>query len=257
MKTKLHESYKVVSNKKLSPKFHHLCIDAKPILKKIQPGQFVHLRISDGLEPFFRRPFSIYRAKKYLEVFYEVVGPGTQILSSKVKRDVVDVLGPLGNEFSLPPKGIKQVVMVAGGVGVAPFLALSDILKKRKIELILLYGGRTKEHTYPMKEFKENGCKVFISTDDGSVGVKGRISRLFSKIDTNFKTTFIYTCGPTPMMASVQQFARKHHLQGEAACEEVMACGLGTCLGCAIHTTSGYKTVCYDGPVFNLSEVLF
>jgi len=257
MKAKLHNTYKVVSNKKLSPRFQHLCIDAKPILNKIQPGQFVHLRVSDGLEPFFRRPFSIYRSKKYLEVFYEVVGPGTQILSSKVKGDSIDVLGPLGNAFSLPPKETKQVVMVAGGIGAAPFLALSDILKKQKIELILLYGGRTKGHTYSMKEFKENGCKVYVSTDDGSVGVKGRISKLFSKINTNSETTFIYTCGPTPMMAAVQQFTQKHYLQGEAACEEVMACGLGACLGCAIHTTSGYKTVCYDGPVFDLKEVIF
>jgi len=257
MKAKTHNKFKVISNTKLSAQFHHLCIDAKVLLKNVKPGQFVHLRVSDGLEPFFRRPFSIYRAKKYLEVFYEVVGPGTRTLASKVKGDIIDVLGPLGNAFSLPSKGIKQVVMIAGGIGVAPFLALSDLLKEKKYELILLYGGRSKGHVYSMKAFKENGCKVYIATDDGSVGIKGRVSKLFSKINLDAETTFLYTCGPSPMMASVQQFARKHDLRGEAACEEVMACGVGACLGCAMETTSGYKTVCYDGPVFNLDEVVF
>jgi len=249
--------YKVVSNEKLCPRFYRLCLDAKSIVKKIQPGQFIHIRVTDGLEPFFRRPFSVYRAKKHVEVFYEAIGPGTGILASKVKGDGLDVLGPVGNEFTLPPKDIKQVVMIAGGIGIAPFLILSDVLKKRKCEMILLYGGRTRGHVYKMKEFKDNGCKVYVATDDGSVGVKGIVSKLFPKIKTDSKTTMIYTCGPTRMMAAVQKFAKKHKLRGQAACEEVMACALGACLGCSIKTKSGYKTVCYDGPVFDLQEVVF
>ena len=249
--------FKVISNEKICPKFYLLKIDAKPILKDIQPGQFIHIRAGEGLEPFFRRPFSVYRAQKYVEIFYEAVGSGTKILSSKKKGDPLDVLGPLGNPFSMPPQGVKQVAMIAGGVGVAPFLALSDVLKKKDYELILLYGGRTRGHVYPMKEFKENGCRVFVATDDGSAGVKGRVSKLFSKINTDPKTTFFYTCGPRAMMAVVQEFARRHHLKGEAACEEVMACALGACLGCSIETKSGYKTVCCDGPVFDLEEVIF
>ena len=254
---KIQNIFKVVSNEKLCPKFYRLCLDAKSIVKNVKPGQFIHIRVSDGLEPFFRRPFSVYRAQKYVEIFYEAVGLGTKILSRKKKGDELDVLGPLGKEFSLPPKGTKQVVMVAGGIGVAPFLALSDILKKKNYELILLYGGRTKGHVYPMKEFKQNGCKVFVATDDGSVGVKGRVSELFSKIPCDPQSTFLYTCGPTPMMKAVQGFAAKNNLKGEAACEEVMACALGACLGCSIETTSGYKTVCCDGPVFLLDEVIF
>jgi len=254
---KIQNTFKVISNQKLSPRFYRLCIDAKPILKKINPGQFIHIKVSAGLEPFFRRPFSVYRAQKYVEIFYEPVGPGTEILSAKRKGDFLDVVGPVGNQFSLPPKGTRQVVMVAGGIGVAPFLILSDLLKKHDYELLLLYGGRTKGHVYDMKEFKKNGCKVFVATDDGSVGVKGRVSKLFSKIKTDPASTMIYTCGPTAMMAAVQDFAQKHGLRGEAACEEVMACALGACLGCSIPTTKGYKTVCYDGPVFDLKEVIF
>jgi len=254
---KLQNIYRVVSNEKLSPKFYRLCIDAKPISKEVRPGQFVHIRVSDGLEPFFRRPFSVYRAKNYVEIFYEVVGPGTNLLANKQKGDLIDILGPVGTPFNMPPKGIKRVVMVAGGIGIAPFLILSDILKKKGYALTLLYGGRTRGHVYKMREFKDNGCKVFVATDDGSVGVKGRVSKLFSKMNTDDQSTFVYTCGPNPMMASVQAFARKHKFRGEAACEEVMACALGACLGCSIKTTKGYKTVCHNGPIFDLQEVIF
>ena len=254
----LQNIYKVVSNEKICPRFFRLCFAAPSIVRKIQPGQFVHIRTSDGLEPFFRRPFSVYRAQKYVEIFYEVVGPGTKVLSLKKKGDPLDVLGPLGAPFRMPPKGIKQVVMIAGGIGVAPFLILSDVLKKKKdLELVLLYGGRTKGHVFNMKEFRNNGCVTHVATDDGSVGTRGRVDKLFAKINPDPKTTFIYTCGPDPMMAAVQRFARAHNIRGQAACEEVMACALGACLGCSIPTTKGFRTVCYDGPTFDLNEVIF
>ena len=263
----LQNIYPIVSNGKLCPRFYRLSLDAPELAKEVKPGQFVHIRVgaygnTPLLDPFFRRPFSVYRARKYVEIFYEAVGPGTKILASKKKGDSLDILGPLGKPFTLPSKEIKQVVMIAGGIGVAPFLALSDALVGAYCntplrELILLYGGRTKGHVYPMKEFKENGVKVYVATDDGSVGAKGRVSELFGKIDIQPKTTMIYTCGPNPMMAAVQKFCDRHDLKGEAACEEIMACALGACLGCSIPTKSGYKTVCYDGPVFDISEGVF
>lgn len=254
---RIQNTFEVVFNEKLSPRFYRLCLNAPPIARKIKPGQFIHIRVNDSLEPFFRRPFSVYRAQKYVEIFYEPIGAGTRTLALKKKGDFLDVLGPLGNFFSLPTKEIAQVVMIAGGIGVAPFLILSDVLKKKKkLDIILLYGGRTKGHVYDMKEFKKNGCKIFVATDDGSVGVRGRVSKLFSKIKFDPETTFIYTCGPSLMIKTVQEFAKKNNLQGEASCEEVMACALGACLGCSIKTTEGYKTVCYDGPVFDLGKVI-
>lgn len=253
----LQNIFKVASNEKLCPRFYRLCIDAKSIKGTVEPGQFVHIRTNDGYEPFFRRPFSVYRDKRYIEVFYEAVGPGTTIMSKMKKGDDIDMLGPVGTPFELPGKDIKQVVMIGGGIGIAPFLLLTDKLKRRKLDLVLLYGGRTRGHVYPMKEFKDNGCKVYVATDDGSVGKKGRVSELFSKIDTNPQSTMIYTCGPHAMMHAVQQFAKKHELKGQAACEEIMACALGACLGCSIKTTNGFKTVCYDGPVFDLQEIIF
>lgn len=255
---KIQNIYKVISNEKLCPQFWRLVFDAPQLAKEVLPGQFVHIRTNEhGLEPFFRRPFSVYRAQRFVEIFYEAKGPGTTLLAHKKKGDTIDVLGPLGTPFVLPPDGIKQVVMVAGGIGVAPMLILSDILKKKKMELVLLYGGRTRGHVYPLQEFKDNGVKAYIATDDGSIGLKGRVSGLFDKINLNPATTFLYTCGPNPMMKAVQEFAIKHQLLGQAACEEIMACALGACLGCSIPTTNGYKTVCYDGPAFNLGEIIF
>lgn len=259
---KIQGVYNIVANEKICPKFYRLSLDAPSVVQEARPGQFIHIRVADGLQPFFRRPFSIHKARKYIEIFYEAVGSGTKILSSKKKGDSLDVLGPLGTPFQMPPVGTKQVVMIAGGVGVAPFLMLSDVLCRERFktvpcEIILFYGGRTRGHVFNMNEFKKNGCKVFIATDDGSVGVHGRVSRLFSKIDTDPKTTFIYTCGPRPMMASVQEFARRHGIRGQCSCEETMACGLGACLGCSTPTAQGFKTVCCDGPAFDLDEIIF
>ncbi|MBI4309861.1 MAG: dihydroorotate dehydrogenase electron transfer subunit [Candidatus Omnitrophica bacterium] len=255
---KIQNTYKVISNEQLCPQFWRLVFDAPQLAKEVRPGQFVHIRTNEqGLEPFFRRPFSVYRVQRYVEIFYEAVGPGTRLLSRKQKGDTLDVLGPLGTPFALPPQGTRQVVMIAGGIGVAPMLILCDVLKNKKYELVLLYGGRTRGHVYPMKEFKDNGVKVHVATDDGSLGHKGRVSGLFDKIALDPQTTFIYTCGPHAMMGAVQEFAARHRLPGQAACEEIMACALGACLGCSILTKNGYKTVCYNGPAFDLDEVVF
>jgi dihydroorotate dehydrogenase electron transfer subunit len=254
---KIQHTLKILSNQKLGAKYFQLVLDAKELAPRIQPGQFIHIKVADGFEPLFRRPFSVFRAKNgRVEIFYDPIGRGTRILAAKEKGETVDVLGPLGKPFTFPGKEIKQVVFIAGGIGVAPFLIFTDALKSHKAEKILLYGGRSKEHTFPMPEFKKAGVKTFVATEDGSLGVKGRVSELFSKITKDPAATMIYTCGPRAMMAAVQQFAKEAGLKGEASMEEVMACGLGACLGCSIRTTKGYRTVCHDGPVFSLDELV-
>ncbi len=249
---------RVVDQERLSPCFYRLSLEPNASLKEAVPGQFVHLRVRKGLQPFFRRPFSIYRNRTTLDIFYEVVGPGTKALAKKTPGDTVEVLGPLGRGFSLPPKETRRVVMIAGGIGVAPFLALSDRLKASgDYEMILLYGGRDQAHTCAMEDFEANGCRVYQATDDGSVGAKGNVSVLFDRISPDGGDTYVYTCGPWGMMAATQRWARDRGLQGQAACEAMMACGVGVCLGCVIPTRSGYRTVCEDGPVFDLAEVVF
>ncbi len=254
---KIQSACHVVELKKVNATYLRLALEAPVLAAAAQPGQFIHIRVSEGNEPFFRRPFSIYRAQSgKVEIFFEPVGRGSRLLASRKKGDALDVLGPLGHGFTPPGKNVKQVVFVAGGIGVAPFMIFSDAIRKHKAEKILLYGARTRAHTFPTGDLKKNGVKVLVATDDGSVGVRGRVSELFSRI-TVAPETMIYTCGPRPMLAAVQAFARTHGLKGEVSCEEVMACGLGACLGCSIPTVHGYRTVCHDGPVFDLQAPVF
>lgn len=248
---------KIISNEKICSDFYRMRIDAGNILNKCQSGQFIELRVTSSTAPLLRRPFSISRANDCLEILYKVVGAGTKLMTRLKKNSSVDILGPLGRPFSIPAKEIKQVVMIAGGMGVAPFVFLSDILKEKKIELALLFGAKDKEHVFSTKELKNNGCKVLVATEDGSFGVKGFVTELFGKIKFNAKTTFIYTCGPNPMMKAVQAFARENGLKGEASLEGIFGCGIGACMGCVVKTTSGYKTACHDGPVFDLDEIVF
>ena len=250
------DNYKVASLTKVNATYYRLAFDAPALAKAVKPGQFIHIKVSEGFEPLFRRPFSVYRAQGgKVEIFFEPVGVGSRLLTACKKGDVLNVLGPLGKPFTMPPKSVKQIVFVAGGIGVAPFMLFSDMLKAHKAEKVLLYGGRSKAHTFPMGEFRKNGVNVAVATDDGSVGTKGRVSEIFGRIQLS-PSTRIYTCGPRPMMAAVRAFAEKNALSGEASLEEVMACGLGACLGCSIMTKDGYRTVCHDGPVFALNRLV-
>ena len=251
------KTFPVVALEKASDAYFRLAFKAPALAKAVKPGQFIHIKVSEGLEPFFRRPFSVYRAQDgVVEILFEAVGRGSRLLTLKKKGDTLDILGPLGTPFTPPPAGVKKIVFIAGGVGVAPFMLFSDRIKSHKAEKLLLYGGRSRAHTFSMSAFKKNGVRVLTTTDDGSVGVKGRVSDLLSAVAAA-PSTRIYTCGPRPMMGAVQAFARGHGLWGEASCEEVMACGLGACLGCSIPTAHGYRTVCHDGPVFDLNELVF
>ncbi len=255
---KIHHKYSIVSNEKVCERFFQLSLQAPELAQQGLPGQFLNVRVANQLDPFFRRPFGIYRAQKgIVDMLIEVRGKGTTLLAQRKPGELVDILGPLGKGFTLPSSSVKNVVMIGGGIGVAPLLALADALKDSGKNLILLYGGRSQEYCFDLKLFEQDGCQVYVSTDDGSVGVKGRVSALFDHIPLNVEETFVYTCGPSPMMKSVQDFARQHVLQGECSCEEVMACGVGACLGCVVQTTQGRKTACHDGPVFDLQEVIF
>ena len=255
---KIQRTCRVVGNENICPHLYRLRLDAPAVAACVVPGQFIHIRVASGTTPLLRRPFSVYRARgRYVEILYEVVGPGTALLSEKKRGDTLDILGPLGAGFSMPPRDITNVVLVAGGVGIAPFMILSDALKRHGYKPTLLYGARTAGHLHPLKEFVRSGCSVHIATDDGSRGARGRVTKRLDTLQTKNRRTMVYTCGPKPMMAAVQRFAGRYHMPGEASCEEVMACGLGACMGCAVKTTKGYKTACNDGPVFNLHELVF
>jgi dihydroorotate dehydrogenase electron transfer subunit len=214
----------------------------------VVPGQFVMLKVTDSFDPFLRRPFGIYRVTKdALEILYKVVGKGTGIMSELSKGDVLDVLGPLGNGFPQPE---GKTVMVAGGIGIAPFYLLARRFEKKTV---LLYGAKNRAEAALSADIKKLGIEVKITTEDGSVGRKGRVTDI---LEENLDgAAAIYSCGPAGMLEKASGIAGRRGKKAFVSLESRMACGVGVCLGCAVVCSSTHKMVCSDGPVFNGADI--
>ena len=255
-------NFRILSNKKVGRDYCKMAICAPRIAREAHPGQFVHLRCSDGIEPLLRRPFSFHRLNGgSFEILYKVIGQGTNLLAKKRKGDKIDILGPLGNGFDIQrtnePTNQRTTILVAGGMGVAPLVALAEKLARRTKPTVLI-GAKTKKEILCAKEFKKLGAKVQLATDDGSLGYKGIVTDLLKKIllsTIDYKLSTIYACGPKPMLKEVVRIGQRLRISTYGSLEQNMACGLGACLGCAVETKTGYKRVCKDGPVFNLQEI--
>lgn len=258
---------KLIYNKRVAAKNgdYLLCaLQAPEIAHRAHPGQFITIRLSNGLAPLLRRPLSIHRIKGgSLEILYEVVGEGTKILAQKKPGEYLDIIGPLGNGFNLSPHtrtpAHRQTIIVAGGMGVAPLLFLAEKLTTHNSQpTTVLLGAKTKGQILCEKEFKKLGCDVKIATDDSSRGFKGRVTDLFKSIlltTRNPQLTTIYACGPRPMLKEISRISQEYNIPAQASLEEHMACGFGACLGCVVKTSEGYKRVCSEGPVFMADEI--
>jgi len=252
---------KITSNKIFKDNYWHLEFESGVIAGRALPGQFVNIKVSDGIEPLLRRPLSIHGIEgSRVRLFYEVLGPGTRILSARKPGELLDVIGPLGNGFSLSGKeqraGCKAAILVAGGMGGAPLVFLAK--KIRSSKPLVLIGARTEKKILCSQEFKALGCSVKIATDDGSSGFKGRVTELLSQVlrqATGDRRLAIYACGPRPMLKAVGKIACENNIDSQLSLEEHMACGIGACLGCVVATKSGYRKVCKDGPVFSGKEL--
>ena len=253
--------FKILANEKLGRGYFKMLISAPAIARRAKPGQFVHLRCQEGIQPLLRRPFSFHRiSKNTFEILYKVVGQGTNLLAKKQKGDKIDMLGPLGTGFPLQPTTYNlQPILVAGGMGVAPLLALAQRLPNKRKTVVLL-GAKTKQELLCAAEFKGLSAQVQITTDDGSQGFKGLVTNLLIRMLRNTKYEIrytIYACGPNPMLKAVAAIAKQYKALAYGSLEERMACGVGACLGCAVSTRAGYKQACKDGPVFNLREIVW
>ena len=253
---------KIISNKKLKNNYWHLEFESGIIAKNSQPGQFLEVKVSDGTDPLLRRPISIHGVNgAQIRIIYEVIGKGTQILSEKEPNDLLDVIGPLGNGFEYSRIAKKsddeKTILIAGGMGVAPLVFLAE--KMRPHKPLILIGARNKEQILCSQEFKTLGCKVIISTDDGSLGFKGKVTELLKKVLSESrqisKPESICACGPQLMLKAVSQISCENNIASQLSLERHMACGFGACLGCVVSTKSGYKRVCKDGPVFSGKEL--
>jgi dihydroorotate dehydrogenase electron transfer subunit len=252
---------KILYNRQIIPGYFKATLKAPYIANNSVPGQFVQVRCSDATEPLLRRPFSIHRVKSdRVELLYEVIGKGTNILSQKKEGDVVDVLGPLGNGFTISLK--PSAALVGGGIGVAPLVFLAEELKKKKINTTVLLGGRTKNLILCKKDFKNAGADVYISTDDGTCGHKGFVTDLLGQYlsTVNCQSSTVYACGPNAMLKRVSEICEDFETDCEVSLEERMACGIGACLGCAVNIRGKNpetKMVCKDGPVFKANKIIW
>ncbi|MDD5731035.1 MAG: dihydroorotate dehydrogenase electron transfer subunit [Candidatus Omnitrophica bacterium] len=247
---------KIVKNTRVAKNYHKILLSAAQIAKAAKPGQFLSIKVSDNYGPLLRRPFSVHRAAgSNIEVLYEVVGEGSRILSGRKPGEYLDIIGPLGNGFSIARAG--RPILVAGGMGVAPLVFLAE--KLTGSGALVLIGAKTKGHIPCEKEFINAGCEVKIATDDGSRGFKGYVTDLLKKTlsAADYRRSTIYACGPGPMLKGVSRVSEERNIPAQVSLEAHMACGIGACLGCVVWTKDGYKRVCKEGPVFEANQIIW
>ncbi len=241
------------------------------------PGQFYMLKVGQSTDPLLRRPLSLHRklTDDSVRFLYRQSGRGTALLSRLIPGDELDVLGPLGNGFPIPT-GIKHALIVGGGIGVAPLMALADYIsdERQDITAAAFIGGRSREYVLGADEFRRKRIETFTATEDGSLPRKGLITHVLDdyirehmRKDACGRSTVcgwaVYSCGPKAMLISVAAMAKKYGIKNYTSMESNMACGIGACMGCVISVLDGgngssvYKKVCDDGPVFDADDIIW
>lgn len=246
---------KVNSVEALSDKHVLIKLTHSEPLPEMLPGQFVEVRVDDSPSTFLRRPISINNVdyeRNELWLLVAAVGDGTRRLQQLRSGDTLNCVLPLGNSFTLPEKPGAKVLLVGGGVGVAPLLYLGRKIKAMGMQPTFLLGARTAKDVLEKPLFEEVG-RMLITTEDGSEGEKGFVTNHSVLASENFD--LISTCGPKPMMMAVARYAYKNDIECEVSLENKMACGVGACLCCVEKTVEGNKCVCKDGPVMNIKKL--
>ena len=238
------EFYEVLQNGQIAPSVFKMVLkgDSSPITA---PGQFVNIKIPGF---YLRRPISICDWNdKTLTIIYKVVGDGTNALSRTKKGEKLDLLISLGNGYDTSLSGDKPL-LIGGGMGIPPLFGLSKKLIAENKTVSVILGFNTKSEIFLEDEFRLLGADVTVTMADGSYGIKGFVNAAMGSADYSF----IYTCGPKPMLKAVSAAAKT---SGQFSLEERMGCGTGACMGCTCKTKEGPKRVCTEGPVFLREEI--
>lgn len=251
---------KIYFNKPISKDFYLIVFDWNYDESAPLPGQFLTIRVSENSVPLIRRPFAFsgYDKNKHrASIIYQKRGPATEILAGKKPKEALDIIGPIGNVFKID-RITETYIIIAGGIGLGPMIYLANYLKDIGKRVIFIFGARNKSFI-PQKNIFGSIMPV-ICTDDGSEGFKGTtIDYLISLNGSNIKNTTIIACGPLLMLKGCHEYAQNHNLQCLVSMEQVMACGVGACMGCAIKIVQepGYVRVCSEGPVFNSGDIVW
>lgn len=263
---------KVAANRRLGSDYYLMTVVLSDFFQEPLPGQFIMVRIKGRGEPFLGRPFSLYNYEYkgdevFIQILYQVVGKGTHVISKLRRGEVLEIFGPQGNSFVIDLHA-ENVILISGGVGVAPISYLASYYKKSisstKVKIICYHGTKTADHLSGLDCLREACSTVKISTDDGSSGYQGMITELFVKEFTSYNPdrSIVYACGPLPMLKRIYGILGEYPIPCQVLLEQRMACAVGACLGCVteIKTASGentYVRVCKEGPVFNIEDIVW
>tara|TARA_B100000029_G_scaffold161415_1_gene157377 strand:+ start:5414 stop:6211 length:798 start_codon:yes stop_codon:yes gene_type:complete len=258
------EIAKVISTTEIAENIYKTCLKSPNIAGKVKPGQFINILPSFSWNKVMRRPMSIASQEgEQISIIYKVIGEGTKLMKDWKLNENVDIIGPLGNYW----QGYDSVtpILIAGGVGIAPILNLHSTLKRKKIDHYLIMGARNNREHFIDHEPNKN---IYLSTDDGSLGIKGNVIDAIDSIDSinKIKNSKIYVCGPSLMMESIRKYSLSKQFKCDAALETIMACGIGICQGCTVEKSISikfdnsyrkkYVLACIDGPIFNVKEIV-
>ena len=231
-----------------------LRLRAAQALPDIAPGQFAQVRVDGSPSTYLRRPISIHDVdvqRQEISLLVQQVGEGTRHLGNASVGDCLNMVFPLGNGYSLPEAG-EQVLLVGGGIGVAPLFYLAKCIVEKGQTPTFLLGGKVASDLVRLEAYRDL-CETLVTTEDGSLGEQGMVT--MHSVWKSRKFDKIYVCGPKRMMMAVADIAKANHTWCEVSLEHMMACGLGACLCCVEDTVDGHLCVCKEGPVFNIRRL--
>ena len=237
--------YKILLNERIAKDVYKMLLEGDTS-KITAPGKFINIRL-DG--KFLRRPISVCDCdENTITIIYKVVGEGTKQMSELEEGTELDILTGLGNGYDISKS--EKPLLIGGGVGVPPLYMLAKKLLVSGQKPVVILGFNTKDEIFLKDEFKALGCETYVTTADGSYGIKGFVTDAMDGIDYDY----FYTCGPMPMFRAIENTVKT---SGQYSFEERMGCGFGACMGCSCKTKYGYKRICKDGPVLEREEIVW
>lgn len=246
--------------------YHVLSLTAPGVAETVEPGHFVTVAMGgEESSMVLRRAFAIHQVTSRgvyggtLDVAISVQGRGTKWLSERRRHDTVSLVGPLGRPFTLPKQGVS-CVLVGGGYGSAPLFLLAQALRDRGCRVDIVVGASTEDKLFGVLDLKRLASGLTITTDDGSSGVRGRVTDVLDDVMDRVGADVVYACGPMPMLAEVARISTKRRVFSQCAVEESMACGIGVCMTCVLPVVGDDGVTrmvrsCVDGPVFRGDRV--